>query len=122
MQSQSSQSTLSPEKFIQIGMGFWPAKALMSAVELGVCTELAKSPKNADALAKALAMQGRGSRDFFDALVALGVIERDGDVYRNTPEADHFLDKNKPTYMGGIILVEKVVGFWRVAIDIAIAL
>ena len=103
MQSQSSQSTLSPDKFIQMGMGFWAAKAIMSAVELGVCTELAKSPKNADSLAKSLGLQGRGSRDFFDALVALSVIERDGDIYRNTPEADHFLDKNKTTYIGGIL-------------------
>src|SRR5437764_957312 len=103
MQSQSSQQQLSPDRIIQMGMGFWAAKAVMSAVELGVCTELAKGSKNADALAKSLGLQGRGSRDFFDALVALGVIERDGDVYRNTSEADHFLDKNKTTYIGGIL-------------------
>jgi hypothetical protein len=84
-------------------MGFWAARAVMSAVELGVCTELAKGAKSAEELSKALKLSGRGTRDFFDALVALGVVERDGNVYRNTPEADQFLDKNKPSYIGGIL-------------------
>src|SRR3954471_11000697 len=101
--SQQQSQQLSPEKFIQIGMGFWPAKALMSAVELGVCTELAKGEKTVDQLTNALKLNGRGVRDFLDALVALGVIDRTGDVYRNTREADFFLDKSKPSYMGGII-------------------
>jgi len=98
-----SQSQLSPERFIQMGMGFWAAKAVMSAVELGVCTELAKGAKSAEALAESLRLNGRGVRDFLDALVALNVIERDGSVYRNTPEADQFLDRNKNTYVGGIL-------------------
>src|SRR6478735_2060874 len=98
-----SEKQLSPERFIQIGMGFWAARAVISAVELGVCTELAKGPQSADALTRSLNINARGARDFLDALVALGVIEREGSIYRNTPEADQFLDKNKPSYMGGIL-------------------
>src|SRR3954465_13658644 len=106
MQSQLSQQSsqhqsqqLSPEKFIQIGMGFWPARALMSAVELGVCTELAKGEKTAEQLSTALGINGRGVKDFLDALVALHIIQREDTTYRNTPEADFFLDRNKPSYM-----------------------
>jgi O-methyltransferase/methyltransferase family protein len=98
-----SEKQLSPERFIQMGMGFWAARAVISAVELGVCTELAKGPQSAEALTTSLNINARGARDFLDALVALGVIEREGNIYRNTPEADQFLDKNKPSYMGGIL-------------------
>ncbi|HEX3356502.1 MAG TPA: methyltransferase [Tepidisphaeraceae bacterium] len=94
---------LSPEKFMQMGMGFWASKTLMSAIELGVCTELAKGEKDAKFLTAALKINSRGARDFFDALVALGIIERNGVIYRNTPESNQFLDKAKPSYMGGII-------------------
>ena len=98
-----SKPALSPERFIQMGMGFWASKTLMSAVELGVCTELGKGARTADELCRALKLHQRGIADFLDALVALGVIEREGSVYRNTPDADQFLDKNKPSYVGGII-------------------
>src|SRR5262245_46140928 len=99
----SQEKALSPDRFIQMGMGFWAARAMMSSVELGVCTELAKGGKNADHLARAVGMHGRGATDFVDCLVALGIIERRGDVYCNTTESDHFLDKAKPTYIGGIL-------------------
>src|SRR4249919_1086197 len=97
-----SPANLSPERFMQIGMGFWAAKAVMSAVELGVSTELAKGAKSAEQLAEATNVHARSARDFFDTLVALNIIEREGDIYRNTPEADYFLDKAKPSYVGGM--------------------
>ena len=53
------QANISPDKFIQMGMGFWASKTLMSAVELGVCTELAKGAKDANALSAALDLNGR---------------------------------------------------------------
>ncbi len=35
---------LSPERIVSTGLGFWTAKTLLSAVEIGVFTELAKGP------------------------------------------------------------------------------
>jgi hypothetical protein len=46
----------------------------------------------------------RSARDFLDALVALVLLERDEQGrYANTPETDLFLDRTKPSYVGGLL-------------------
>jgi len=104
----------SPERIMQLGLGFWGAKTLLSAVELGLFTELAKGPLSGPVLASRLGLHARSSRDFLDALVALGTLERQGDVYRNTPETNLFLDRNKPSYTGGVLEMAnaRLYGFW----------
>lgn len=59
-------------------MGFWGSKALLSAVELGLFTELAEA-LDAKTLAERLGLHSRSTRDFSDALVALHMLERRGD-------------------------------------------
>jgi len=51
-----------------------------------------------------LGIHRRSARDFLDALVALGFLRRTGNTYANTPETDLFLDRAKPSYIGGILL------------------
>lgn len=105
---------ITPETIMQLGWGFWGSKTLLSAVELGVFTELSKGPLDLEALTSRLALHPRSARDFFDALVALGMLARDGRVYANTPESTLFLDKAKPTYIGGILEManKRLYRFW----------
>jgi hypothetical protein len=111
-------SELDPSRIMQIGMGFFASKALLSAVELGLFTELAKEPMNAAELAKSLQLNPRAVPDFPDALVALKFLERDGDgpnaVYSNTKEGAVFLDRNSPSYVGGILEMAnaRLYRFW----------
>ena len=106
--------TVTPEKILQLGFGFWASKTLLSAVELGVFTELAKGPADAETLRTRLKLHARAARDFFDALVALGMLERQDGRYRNTAESDAFLDKAKPSYVGGLLEMgnARLYGFW----------
>ena len=99
---------------MQLGMAFWPSKTLLSAIELGVFTELAKRPMTLDELTSALSLHPRGARDFFDALVAVGMLQRNDGKYSNTPSTDVFLDRNKPSYIGGILEMAnaRLYGFW----------
>jgi len=103
-----------PEAIMQLGMGFWASKTFLSAIELEVFTELAKHPEDIDALRVRLGLNERGARDFVDTLVALGMLEREDGVYRNTPNADFFLDKEKPSYIGGMLEManHRLYGFW----------
>jgi O-methyltransferase domain/Dimerisation domain len=106
---------LTPDKIMQLGLGFWGSKTLLSAIELGLFTELAKGPLEADAIRERLQLHPRSVSDFLDALVALGILERDaGGKYRNTPETDLFLDRAKPTYAGGILEMAnaRLYPFW----------
>jgi precorrin-6B methylase 2 len=94
---------LTPENIMRIGTGFFASKALLSAAELGLFTELAKGPLDAEALRARLGLHARSARDFFDALVALRLLDRKNGKYANTAETDLFLDRNKPGYIGGIM-------------------
>ena len=69
---------LVPDRLLQIGFGFWGSKTLLTAVELGLFTELAKRRLDGKALAARLKLHPRSARDFFDALVALGLLKRTG--------------------------------------------
>jgi len=104
----------SPEPILQVGLGFWASKVLLTAVELGVFTELAKQPLDLEALQSRTGLHQRGARDFFDALVALGFLEREDSVYRNTAATDFYLDKQKPSYIGGILEManHRLYPFW----------
>jgi hypothetical protein len=92
---------LTPDRILELGYGFWGARALLSAVELGVFSELAKGALDGEALRERLGLHSRGTRDFFDALVALGMLERRDGLYTNTPETDWYLDRAKDSYIGG---------------------
>jgi hypothetical protein len=95
-------SVVTPDGIIKLGHGFRAAKALLSAVELGIFTTLAEGPLSLETLRKRVGIHERGARDFFDALVALGMLERkENRCYANAPETDLYLDRRKPTYIGG---------------------
>jgi hypothetical protein len=105
---------LTPEKILQTGLAFWPSKTLLSAIEIGVFTELSRGPEYFDALSGRLGLHPRSARDFLDALVALGFLSRDGEQYANTPETDLFLDRKKPSYVGGVLEManHRLYPFW----------
>jgi len=96
---------VTPANIMKLGLAFWGSKTLLSAVELDVFTELAKAPADADTLARNLGLHERSSRDFFDALVALELLQRKDGVYSNTPETETFLDAAKPSYIGGFLIM-----------------
>ncbi len=108
-------SPLAPDRILQTGMAFWASKTLLSAVEMEVFTELAKHPSDLATLPGRLGLHPRSATDFLDALVALGFLQRDGGIYQNTPETDLFLDKAKPSYIGGILEMcnHRLFGFWN---------
>jgi O-methyltransferase domain/Dimerisation domain len=94
---------VTPADIFKVGFGFWASKTLLSAVELGLFTELAKGPADLVTLSRGLGLHDRSARDFLDALVALKMLDREDELYGNTPETDHFLDRAKPSYVGGLL-------------------
>ncbi len=104
----------SPELIMQVGVGFWSSKILLSAVEMELFTDLAKGPQSLESIQGRMGLHPRASRDFLDALVALGFLLRADGQYSNTPATDTFLDKHKPSYIGGILEManSRLYGFW----------
>ncbi len=114
MNSSEAETQPTPDKILQIGVGFWASKTLLSAVEIELFTELAKHPEDLESIKARLGLHPRSARDFLDALVALGFLLREHGQYANTPETDLFLDKNKPSYIGGMLEManHRLYPFW----------
>jgi hypothetical protein len=106
-----------PSHIVQVGMGFWGSKALLSAVELELFTKLDGGMTGAQ-IAKSLELDERAIPDFPDALVALELLDREGEgddaVYRNTEAGAVFLDKASPAYVGGLLEMAnaRLYPFW----------
>jgi hypothetical protein len=111
----SQDEMLAPDAIMQLGLGFWGSKTLLSAVELKLFGVLSEAGTlDAEELRERLGLHPRSARDFFDALVALGMLARTNGRYSNTPETDLFLDPAKPTYMGGMLEMSnaRLYTFW----------
>jgi len=109
-----------PTAIMQLGMGFWGSKTLLTAISLGLFTRLAERPMKARELKNAFGFQcdDRHVFDFLDSLVSFGFLLREGildeAVYSNNKDADFFLDRNKPSYLGGILEManHRLYGLW----------
>ncbi|MFA1548326.1 methyltransferase [Actinomadura chokoriensis] len=89
-----------PARIYELSTAFWHSKMLVSAAELGVFARLAEGPATAAELADGLGLKSPALPEFLDALVAMGMLERDGDGYRNSAEADYYLVPGKRYFMG----------------------
>src|SRR3954454_24768025 len=107
-----------PSHIMQVGMGFWPSKTVLSAVELELFTQLGSEAMTGEEIGERLDLQPRAIYDFLDTLVALRFLDRDGDGsdgrYRNTAETAAFLDKRSPAYVGGLLEMcnARLYRFW----------
>ena len=109
---------LNPSRILEVGFGFWGSKVILTAVELELFTKLSGRSLTSETLGNVLELHPRGTIDFFDSLVALGFLNREGNgtsaLYSNTSETEVFLDKNKPSYIGGILEMAnaRLFRFW----------
>jgi hypothetical protein len=118
MTTAAATASASPARIMEVGMAFWPAKVLLSAIELQLFTALGSTSLTGAELEAALQLHPRANPDFLDTLVALRFLERDGDGplarYRNTAETAMFLDRASPRFMGGFLEMAnaRLYPFW----------
>jgi precorrin-6B methylase 2 len=115
----STEKQVNPGKIMQIGMGFWASKTLLTAINMELFTHLAKGALSGYEIQNKLGLHNRSLFDFLDSLVALGFLTRtgikDSARYSNAEDSDLFLDKNKLSYMGGILEManNRLYPFWN---------
>jgi O-methyltransferase domain/Dimerisation domain len=108
--------SVTPQQIFEVAFAFRKSKALFSAVELGLFSVLGDGPMDGEALRQRLKIDERGARDFFDALVALGFLDRDDDGrYANRSDSARFLDRGRPDYLGDVLEYLNVRAYpaWR---------
>ena len=105
-------TSLDPSPILQTAFAFWNSKVLLTAVEMGLFTRLGQRRLTGTELGSELGLHPRGIKDFFDALVAMKFLDRDGAgphaLYFNTPEGAMYLDEKSPRYIGGILTMLNV--------------
>jgi SAM-dependent methyltransferase len=112
------QAQLDPSHIMQVGLGYWPSKVVLSAVELEVFTYLNGGPLTGAELGTRIGLHERAIYDFLDTLVSLQLLERDGEGpdarYRNTAESAAFLDRQSAAYIGGFLEMNnaRLYDFW----------
>lgn len=104
-----------PSHIFQVGMGFQASKTLLAAVGFDLFTMLGRGPLTGEEIRQQLGLHPRGIWDFLDSLVALGLLDRDGDGaagrYQNTLDTATFLDSTSPSYIGGFLDMNNNRGF-----------
>lgn len=103
---------------MKVGLCFTASQTLLSAVRLGLFTKLGSGAMTGKEIGRELGLHPRGIWDFLDGLVALGFLERSGNGkegrYRNTSTTAMYLDKDQPSYIGGVLEMAhaRLYGCW----------
>lgn len=117
----SNNNQPTPKNIMHTAMGFMASKVLLTAVKLDLFTLLAEKKSMSGAEIKSALGFGctpRHCYDFLDALVSTGFLQRegvwDGAKYSNSADTDLFLDKKKPSYIGGLVVManNRLYPFW----------
>jgi hypothetical protein len=110
---------LDPSPIFQTAFAFWSAKVLLTAVEFEVFTKLGDRRMTGAELGLEVGLHPRAISDFFDALVAMRFLDRDGEgpsaQYFNTPAGALYLDSRQPRYVGGMLVMlnARLFKFWN---------
>jgi ubiquinone/menaquinone biosynthesis C-methylase UbiE len=92
--------TQGPETISRLANAVYPSFAALAAMELDVFTPLKDGPKRAEEIADALGVSAQKLRPLLYALVPIGLLSVDGDVFSNSDEAERFLVRGSPLYLG----------------------
>jgi len=95
--------TAIPAGILRLGNAFCDAKALLTAVEIGLFDTLHAGPATQEEIRRRHDLHGRGLSDWLNLLVGLGQLEREGDRYRNSASSDQYLVRGEATYIGGFL-------------------
>ncbi len=85
---------------MQLAWGYAPGLIVEAALDCGVFNVLDKSPRTVNELARTTKASVRGLTAILNALVGLGLLDRNDNRYALTPESATFLVPGKPAYQG----------------------
>src|SRR5436190_19855174 len=103
MNATRPEQQVTPDKILELGFAFWGSKRLLSAIGMGLFTEIGVQALTLAEIMRRLRLHPRSARDFLDALVSFGMLRCENGRYSNTPQSAIFLDRRKPQYIGGML-------------------
>lgn len=91
-------------ELLTLAGGYWKPCTLHAGVKLDVFSHLAGSPMTTMALAGVLQVDGRGLDMLLHALVAMDLLDKEGDRFYATAFSAEHLARQSPHYLGHIIM------------------
>ncbi len=95
---------LSLAEIFQLGY-YWETKILLTAVKLDLFSTIDARPRTAGEVAQRIGADARTLELLMNALVATGVLTKDGDRFANTSVAQTHLVKTAPGYIGHLLML-----------------
>ena len=95
-------SKISPDTIMRNAYAVYPSFAMLAGMQLDVFSPLNGHPMNAESLAKLLDVKATKLSPLLYALVTAGLLTVEDGIFSNTQEADTFLVRDRPEYMGGL--------------------
>lgn len=92
-----------PGPIMQLATSYWDSRCLLVANDLGVFEALAGGLRSAEDLAAELHLAVHPTRLLLNACVGLGLLEKEGDGFRNHPRSQRFLVPGTPAYLGNAV-------------------
>ena len=93
---------LQPETIQRLANAPYLTFAMIAGMQLELFTPLGAGPMHAEQLAAALGVSAAKLTPLLYVLVAAGLLTLDEGRFTNTPEADTFFVRGKPTYLGDL--------------------
>jgi Dimerisation domain len=96
----SPQPSIVPKTIETLADAVYCSFAMLAGMELDLFTPLKDGPLTAEAIAEAAGTDRAKTGPLLHALVAIGLLKFDRGRFLNSPEADRFLVRGKPDYIG----------------------
>src|SRR5262245_47663847 len=96
----SAEPTITPRTIEALADAVYPSFAMLAAMELDLFTPLGSGPLTAEEIAQAAGTDRAKTKPLLHALVAIGLLKSDRGRFLNSPEAQRFLVRGRPDYIG----------------------
>ncbi len=107
---------ITPERVFELLGGHQVTAVLRTAIELDLFSIIAAGHDSAGAAAAAVEADPRTTRMLCDSLTVLGLLTKTAGRYALAPDAERFLDRRSPAYLGSVIeflLAPEMTARWQ---------
>ena len=106
-----------PDRLDQMIRSYMPSRCMLTALELDIFTAVGEGA-NAEQIGTKIHANARASGMLLNALVALGLLSKRGDDYKNTPEsARFFVQGSKDNHRNGLLHTANIWHRWSTLTD-----
>lgn len=103
---------MNPNAIRELAASFQKSRILLSGFELDIFTNIDNSGSTNRQIAAKLKLDENASEHLMNALVSLGFLTKQNDIFFNTEDSYTFLSKKSPEYLGGLMHSNHLWNTW----------